>query len=75
MQTAEVLAILQSILDWKICEVLVPKDQDFSLRCERRELRFSGITQRAELNTSDLCADCGRDVFGLNSRPEQFGKI
>ena len=73
--TTKVFPILQSVLDWKICKILFPENQNFSLGCERSELRFSSVCQASQLDTSDLCANTRREFFCLNPWPKQLGKI
>lgn len=58
--SSEVAAECEDLGDRGVCEILVPEDEDFALRCEERELVFCGIAQRGELDSGDLGAGCRR---------------
>lgn len=58
--SSEVAAECEDLVDWGVCEILVPEDEDFALGCEERELVFCGIAEGGELDSGDLGAGCRR---------------
>lgn len=58
--SSEVAAECEDLVDGCVCEILVPEDENFALRCEERELVFCSIAQGGELDSEYLGASCRR---------------
>ena len=65
VQTAEVSAKVEGLLDGQGCEVLVTEGYHFLLGDEKGKLVFARVGESAELSTPYLCADGGGDVLDL----------
>jgi hypothetical protein len=63
--TTEIATNVESFLDGKVCEVLVPECDDLLLSDKEGEFVLSGICQFADLDTMDFGTDVRGDVNDL----------
>ena len=70
VQSSEVSAVFQGLLDGQRCEVLVTEGDDLLLGDEQGQLVLAFVVELGELDAEDLCANGGSDVLHLGTLQE-----
>lgn len=74
VEAAEVSDEVDGFLDGQVGEILVEKDEDFSLGGQKGELVFAGVREAAELDAGDGGAASGRDILFPYGGSKEVGK-